>query len=75
MAIPTCPSIQFDGEGRTTPLPRRRDDQPGRRQAAMPTGRLRLRFAAGVVPCDRKASASFGDRLFAMPVPTLWETT
>ena len=32
------------------------------------------RFAAGAVLYDGEASVSFGDRLFAVPVRTLWET-
>jgi hypothetical protein len=33
------------------------------------------RFNAGVVLYDGETSASFGDRLFAVPVRALWETT
>lgn len=32
------------------------------------------RFAAGVVLYDGETSASFGDRLFAVPIRALWET-
>ncbi|HET8775499.1 MAG TPA: DUF4143 domain-containing protein [Thermoanaerobaculia bacterium] len=31
------------------------------------------RFAAGVVLYDGEASASFGDRMFAVPIRALWE--
>lgn len=47
--------------------------------AADPRGLRKLRdasgkrFAAGVVLYDGEASASFGDRLFAVPVRALWE--
>jgi predicted AAA+ superfamily ATPase len=33
------------------------------------------RFAAGVVLYDGEMSATFGDRLFAVPIRALWETT
>ena len=33
------------------------------------------RFAAGVVLYDGEITASFGDRFFAVPLRTLWETT
>jgi len=33
------------------------------------------RFVAGVVLCDGEACASFGDGMYAVPLPTLWETT
>ena len=33
------------------------------------------RFAAGVLLYDGETSASFGDRLFAVPIRALWETT
>jgi hypothetical protein len=32
------------------------------------------RFAAGVLLCDGETSASFGDRLYAVPIRALWET-
>lgn len=31
------------------------------------------RFSAGVVLYDGEVTASFGDRLFAVPIRTLWE--
>ena len=33
------------------------------------------RFAAGVVLYDGESSVSFGERLFAVPVRAMWETT
>ena len=36
---------------------------------------LRDRFAAGVVLYDGETSAGFGDRLFAVPIRALWETS
>jgi len=35
----------------------------------------RERFAAGALLYDGETSASFGDRLFAVPIRALWETT
>ena len=34
-----------------------------------------LKWAAGVVLYDGATSGSFGDKLFAVPVRALWETT
>jgi uncharacterized protein YbjT (DUF2867 family) len=37
-------------------------------------GAAGAKFAAGVLPCDGETSASFGDRLYAVPIRALWET-
>ena len=33
------------------------------------------RFAAGLVLYDGEVTASFGDRLYAVPIRALWETS
>lgn len=47
-------------------------DFRGLRKLAAAAGR---RFAAGVVLYDGEATAGFGDRLYAVPIRRLWETT
>lgn len=53
-----------------------------RRRGAIPFRGLRklkdaagTNFSAGVVLYDGEASVPFGDRLFAVPIRALWETT
>lgn len=46
-------------------------DFGGLRKLSAASGR---RFRCGVVVYDGEASASFGDRLYAVPIRTLWET-